>query len=147
MDLNKVIITGYLANEHSFKEIEKGDKKQKVLNNVVLINGYNDKTTPIKITAWNKYANALNNGTVKGSRVLIEGTWEVNQREVNGQTYYNNYLLVQNVTFLENKETFESKKSKLESEKDPFGNIAAGKGTIYDMPENLGNDDDKDYPF
>lgn len=29
MDLNKVIITGYLANEHSFKEIEKGDKKQK----------------------------------------------------------------------------------------------------------------------
>lgn len=147
MDLNKVIITGYLANEHSFKEIEKGDKKQKVLNNVVLINGYNEKTTSIRITAWNKYANALNNGTVKGSRVLIEGSWEVNQREVNGQTYYNNYLLVQNVTFLENKQTFESKKSKLEYEKDPFGNIAAGKDTIYDMPENLGNNNEEDLPY
>ncbi len=79
--------------------------------------------------------------------MLIEGSWEVNQREVNGQTYYNNYLLVQNVTFLENKETFESKKSKLESEKDPFGNIAAGKDTIYDMPENLGNNSEEDLPY
>ncbi|CUT97047.1 Single-stranded DNA-binding protein [Staphylococcus capitis] len=144
MDFNKVVITGYVANEHDVKEIEKNGKKQTVLNNVVLINGYNDKTTPIKIAAWNKYANALNNGTVKGSRVLLEGSWEVNQREVNGNVVYNNYLLVQSVTFLENKESFDAKKNKLENAKDPFGNIAAGKDTIHDMPDHL---DDDDMPF
>ncbi|MDQ7185523.1 hypothetical protein RCF45_13015, partial [Staphylococcus aureus] len=69
---------------------------------------------PVKIAAWNKYANALNNGTIKGSRVLIEGSWEVNQRELDGQTVYNNYLLVQNVTFLETKDVFETKKKKLD---------------------------------
>ncbi|HDG8789423.1 TPA: single-stranded DNA-binding protein [Staphylococcus aureus] len=142
MDLNKVTITGYLAKEHKVNEIERDGKTQKVLNNVVLINGYNEKTTPIKITAWNKYANTLENGTVKGSRILIEGAWEVNQREVDGQVIYNNYLLVQNIIFLENKETFEQKKSKLEDQKDPFGNIAAGKDTIHNMPEQFDIDDD-----
>lgn len=141
MDFNKVVITGYIANEHEIKEIEKNDKKQTVLNNVVLINGYNDKTTPIKITAWNKYANALNNGTVKGSRVLLEGSWEVNQREVNGKVIYNNFLLVQSVTFLETKEAFDTKKSKLENKKDPFGNVAAGKDTIHNMADNFDSDD------
>ncbi|MDQ7134587.1 single-stranded DNA-binding protein [Staphylococcus aureus] len=146
MDFNKVIITGYIAKEHEVREIKKNDKTQKVLNNVVLINGYNDKTTPVKIAAWNKYANALNNGTVKGSRVLIEGSWEVNQRELDGQTVYNNYLLVQNVTFLETKDVFETKKKKLESQKDPFGNIAAGKETIHNMPDDIEWDED-DMPF
>lgn len=142
MDFNKVVITGYIANEHDVKEIEKNDKKQTVLNNVVLINGYNDKTTPIKIAAWNKYANALNNGTVKGSRVLLEGSWEVNQREVNGTLVYNNFLLVQNVTFLETKETLDTKKTKIENQKDPFGNVATGKDTIHDMPDQFEADDD-----
>lgn len=102
--------------------------------------------TPVKIAAWNKYANALNNGTIKGSRVLIEGSWEVNIREVDGNTIYNNYLLVQNVTFLETKDTFEAKKNKVEQKKDPFGNIAAGKEAIHDMPDNFEPSDD-DLPF
>lgn len=146
MDFNKVVITGYVAKEHEVREVNKNDKTQKVLNNVILVNGYNDKTTPIKIAAWNKYANALNNGTIKGSRVLIEGSWEVNVREVDGNTIYNNYLLVQNVTFLETKDTFEAKKNKVEQKKDPFGNIAAGKETIHDMPDNFEPSDD-DLPF
>ncbi|MBM6202795.1 single-stranded DNA-binding protein [Staphylococcus epidermidis] len=146
MDFNKVVITGYVAKEHEVREVKKNDKTQKVLNNVILVNGYNDKTTPIKIAAWNKYANALNNGTIKGSRVLIEGSWEVNVREVDGNTIYNNYLLVQNVTFLETKDTFEAKKNKVEQKKDPFGNIAAGKETIHDMPDNFEPSDD-DLPF
>ncbi|HGO1604249.1 TPA: single-stranded DNA-binding protein [Staphylococcus aureus] len=146
MDFNKVVITGYIAKEHEVREIVKNEKAQKVLNNVVLVNGYNDKTTSIKIAAWNKYANALHNGTVKGSRVLIEGTWEVNVREVDGKQIYNNYLLVQSVTFLETKDVFEAKKSKREVEKDPFGNIAAGKDTIYDMPDNFEPSED-DLPF
>ncbi|HDJ2913329.1 TPA: single-stranded DNA-binding protein [Staphylococcus aureus] len=146
MDFNKVVITGYIAKEHEVREIVKNEKAQKVLNNIVLVNGYNDKTTSIKIAAWNKYANALYNGTVKGSRVLIEGTWEVNVREIDGKQIYNNYLLVQNVTFLETKDVFEAKKSKREVEKDPFGNIAAGKDTIYDMPDNFEPSED-DLPF
>ncbi|MGC9650942.1 single-stranded DNA-binding protein [Staphylococcus warneri] len=146
MDFNKVVITGYVAKEHEVREVKKNDKTQKVLNNVILVNGYNDKTTPIKIAAWNKYANALNNGTIKGSRVLIEGSWEVNVREVDGNTIYNNYLLVQNVTFLETKDTFEAKKNKVEQKKDPFGNIAAGKDTIHDMPDKFESSDD-DLPF
>ncbi|EHT3670527.1 single-stranded DNA-binding protein [Staphylococcus pseudintermedius] len=146
MDFNKVIITGYFAKEHDVKEVTAKDKKQKVLNNVVLVNGYNEQTTPIRIAAWNKNANALNNGTVKGSRVMLEGSWQVNQHEVNGQTVYNNYLLVQNVVFLETKDVFETKKSKLESQKDPFGNIAAGKETIYNLPDDIGWDED-DMPF
>ncbi|WP_353420007.1 single-stranded DNA-binding protein (plasmid) [Staphylococcus delphini] len=146
MDFNKVIITGYFAKEHNVKEVTAKDKKQTVLNNVVLVNGYKEQTTPIQIAAWNKNANALNNGTVKGSRVMLEGSWQVNQREVNGQTVYNNYLLVQNVTFLETKDVFETKKNKLESQKDPFGNIAAGKETIHNMPDDIEWDED-DMPF
>ncbi|MCS4823605.1 hypothetical protein L2Q12_13505, partial [Staphylococcus aureus] len=85
------------------------------------------------------------NGTVKGSRVLLEGSWEVNQREVNGTLVYNNFLLVQNVTFLETKETLDTKKTKIENQKDPFGNVAAGKDTIHDMPDQF--EPDNDLPF
>ncbi|MDQ7193607.1 hypothetical protein [Staphylococcus felis] len=59
MDFNKVIITGYFVKEHSIKEVIAKDKKQKVLNNVVLVNGYNEQTTPIQITAMKTINNNL----------------------------------------------------------------------------------------
>lgn len=45
MDFNKVIITGYVAKDHEVREVKKNDKTQKVLNNVILVNGYNDNTS------------------------------------------------------------------------------------------------------
>ncbi|PTI72170.1 hypothetical protein BU064_14405 [Staphylococcus succinus] len=143
MDFNQVIITGYVAGEYNVKEITKNDKKQNVLNGVILVNGANDKTTPIKIAAWNKEAKVLNEKTVKGSHVMIVGQWNVNQYEKDGRTIYDNYLLVKEIKFMESKEEYEKKKDKLETQKDPFGNIAAGKDTINEMSDF----DEDDMPF
>lgn len=143
MDFNQVIITGYVAGEYNVKEITKNDKKQNVLNGVILVNGANDKTTPIKIAAWNKEAKVLNEKTVKGSHVMIVGQWNVNQYEKDGRTIYDNYLLVKEIKFMESKEEYEKKKGKLETQKDPFGNIAAGKDTINEMSDF----DEDDMPF
>lgn len=139
MDFNQVIVTGYIAGEYNIKEITKNDKKQNVLNGVILVNGANDKTTPIKIAAWNKEATVLNEKTVKGSHVMIVGQWNVNQYEKDGRTIYDNYLLVKEIKFMESKEEFEKKKLKLETQKDPFGNIASGKETVYDNTFDIDN--------
>lgn len=132
MDFNKVIITGYVANEYKVKNFEKNEQQKKVLNGIILVNGSNDKTTPIKITAWDKVANVLENNTVKGSKVMLEGEWAVNTYEKDGKTIYDNYMLVTSFTFIESKEELERKRDKIEYQNDPFGNIAAGKETIYD---------------
>lgn len=132
MDFNKVIITGYVAGEYRVKDFQKNEQQKKVLNGVILVNGSNDKTTPIKITAWDHVAKVLENGTVKGSKIMLEGEWAVNTYEKNGQTIYDNYMLVTSVNFIESKDELERKRTKLEEKKDPFGNIAAGKDTIYD---------------
>lgn len=143
MDFNQVIITGYVAGEYKVKEITNNDKTQNVLNGVILVNGSNNKTTPIKITAWNKEANILNEKTVKGSHVMIIGEWNVNQYEKDEKTIYDNYLLVKEIKFMESKEDFEKKKGKLEMKNDPFGNVAAGKDTVNEMI----NFDEDDMPF
>lgn len=140
MDFNKVIISGYVAGEYKVKDFKRGDKEQKVLNGVILVNGAKDKTTPIKITAWNKEAKILLDRTVKGSHIMIDGEWNVNQYEKEGQVIYDNYLDVKSIQFMESKEEFEKKKTKLDHQKDPFGNIAADKETIH--ASDFGQDDD-----
>ncbi|WP_251522090.1 single-stranded DNA-binding protein [Staphylococcus sp. Marseille-Q6910] len=132
MDFNKVIITGYVANEYKVKNFEKNNQEKKVLNGIILVNGSNDKTTPIKITAWDKVAEVLENNTVKGSKVMLEGEWAVNTYEKDGKTIYDNYMLVTSFTFIESKDELDRKRAKIDHENDPFGNIAAGKESIYD---------------
>lgn len=132
MDFNKVIITGYVANEYKVKNFEKNEQQKKVLNGIILVNGSNDKTTPIKITAWDKVAKVLENNTVKGSKVMLEGEWAVNTYEKDGKTIYDNYMLVTSFTFIESKDELDRKRAKIDHENDPFGNIAAGKESIYD---------------
>lgn len=132
MDFNKVIITGYVAGEYRVKNFEKNEQDKKVLNGIILVNGSNDKTTPIKITAWDYVAKILENGTVKGSKIMLEGEWAVDTYVKDGQTIYNNYMLVTSVNFIESKDELERKRSKLKEQNDPFGNIAAGKETVYD---------------
>lgn len=132
MDFNKVIITGYVAHAYNVKNFVKNDHEKKVLNGIILVNGSNDKTTPIKITAWDKVANILENNTVKGSKVMLEGEWAVNTYEKDGKTIYDNYMLVTSFTFVESKDELERKRAKIDHQNDPFGNIAAGKESIYD---------------
>lgn len=132
MDFNKVIITGYVANAYKVKDFVKNNQEKKVLNGIILVNGSNDKTTPIKITAWDKVAEVLENNTVKGSKVMLEGEWAVNTYEKDGKTIYDNYMLVTSFTFIESKDELDRKRAKIDHENDPFGNIAAGKESIYD---------------
>lgn len=145
MDFNKVIVTGYVAGEHKVKEVEGKQQSQEVLNNVILVNGSNDQTTPIKITAWNKKAKILKNNTVKGSHIMLEGEWRVNQYEKDGHKIYDNYMLVNTVQFMESKDDLERKRQKLETQNDPFGNVAAGKDTIHQMTDF--DIEDEDMPF
>ncbi|MFW2451785.1 single-stranded DNA-binding protein [Staphylococcus cohnii] len=135
MDFNKVIITGYVASEHKIKEVEGKKQDQEVLNNIVLVNGSNNQTTPIKIAAWNQKAKILKENTVKGSHIMLEGEWKVNQYEKDGRKNFDNYLNVETIQFMESKDELERKKQKLDTQRDPFGNIASGKDTIHQMSE------------
>src|SRR5699024_6222333 len=135
MDFNKVIITGYVASEHKIKEVEGKKQAQEELNNIVLVNGSNNQTTTIKIAAWNQKAKIHKENTVKGSHIMLEGEWKVNQYEKDGRKIFDNYLNVETIQFMESKDELERKKQKLDTQKDPFGNIASGKDTIHQMSE------------
>src|SRR5699024_1827875 len=135
MDFNKVIITGYVASEHKVKEVEGKKQAQEVLNNIVLVNSSNNQATPIKIVAWNQKAKILKENTVKGSHIMLEGGWKVNQYEKDGRKIFDNFLQVETIQFMESKDELERKKQKLDTQKDPFGNIDSGKDTIHQMSD------------
>src|SRR5699024_11628929 len=120
MDFNKVIITGYVASEHKIKEVEGKKQAQEVLNNIVLVNGSNNQTTPIKIAAWNQKAKILKENTVKGSHIMLEGEWKVNQYEKNGRKNFNNNQNVKTIKFMKSKNKLERRKKKLNKQKNPF---------------------------
>lgn len=48
-------------------------------------------------------------------------------------------MLITSVNFIESKDELERKRTKLEEQNDPFGNIAAGKETIYDNSFDIDN--------
>lgn len=123
MDLNQVTITGYVSGDYNIKNFEKakGERGFKVLNGNLVVNEPNH-TTNVSITAWDNKAKVLEDNTLKGSRVLIEGAWRVRVNEKDGRKYYNNYLEVQKIILLDTKEETEKKRNKDGNQVTQFNN-------------------------
>ncbi|MCD8845212.1 single-stranded DNA-binding protein [Staphylococcus gallinarum] len=111
MDLNQVTITGYISGDYNVKNFDKaeGQNGYKVLNGNLVINEPNHKTN-INFTAWDNKAKILEDNTLKGTRVLLEGAWRVRVNEKDGKKYYNNYLDVQKIILLETKNETDKKR-------------------------------------
>lgn len=123
MDLNQVTITGYVSGDYNIKNFDKasGERGFKVLNGNLVVNEPNH-TTNVSITAWDNKAKVLEDNTLKGSRVLIEGAWRVRVNEKDGRKYYNNYLEVQKIILLDTKEETEKKRNKEGNQVTQFNN-------------------------
>lgn len=121
MDLNQVTVTGYVSGDYNIKNFEKanGERGFKVLNGNLVVNEPNQKTN-ISFTAWDNRAKILEQNTLKGSRILIEGAWRVRVNEKEGRKYYNNYLEVQKIILLDTKEETNKKRNKDGNQEETF---------------------------
>lgn len=132
--LNMVIQTGYLTTDLEAKSIAtKSGEMKNVMNGTIAVNDERSQYPDyINFTAWGKWSEVLEKYTTKGSLVTLVGKWKKNKsKDKNGNTTYFDYLLVDKVTLLENKETTENKKAKNELKNDPFAN--SDKESINDI--------------
>ncbi|MBJ6234587.1 single-stranded DNA-binding protein [Staphylococcus aureus] len=132
--LNMVIQTGYLTTDLEAKSIAtKSGEMKNVMNGTIAVNDERSQYPDyINFTAWGKWSEVLEKYTTKGSLVTLVGKWKKNKsKDKNGNTTYFDYLLVDKVTLLENKETTENKKAKNEMKNDPFAN--SDKESINDI--------------
>ncbi|MBW5882094.1 single-stranded DNA-binding protein [Staphylococcus aureus] len=132
-----VIQTGYLTTDLEAKSIAtKSGEMKNVMNGTIAVNDERSQYPDyINFTAWGKWSEVLENYTTKGSLVTLVGKWKKNKsKDKNGNTTYFDYLLVDKVTLLENKETTENKKAKNEMKNDPFSN--SDKESINDIDIN-----------
>ncbi|HHO6498340.1 TPA: single-stranded DNA-binding protein [Staphylococcus aureus] len=132
--LNMVIQTGYLTTDLEAKSIAtKSGEMKNVMNGTIAVNDERSQYPDyINFTAWGKWSEVLEKYTTKGSLVTLVGKWKKNKsKDKNGNTTYFDYLLVDKVTLLENKETTENKKAKNEMKNDPFSN--SDKESINDI--------------
>lgn len=132
--LNMVIMTGHLTKDLQSKEIiTKKESKKKVMNGTIAVNdGNNQYPDYINFTAWEQTAEVIEKYTTKGSLVTLTGKWKKNKStDENNKAIYYDYLLVEQLDLLEDKEKTEERKSKNEMKENPFGNT--DKESIYDM--------------
>lgn len=132
--LNMCIMTGHLTKDLEKRNIvtKKGDNKS-VLNGTIAVNdGNNQYPDYINFTAWEQTAEVIEKYTTKGSLVTLTGKWKKNKStDENNKAIYYDYLLVEQLDLLEDKEKTEERKSKNEMKENPFGNT--DKESIYDM--------------
>lgn len=78
--MNKVILTGNLVREHSFKELQ--DNKI-VLNNCIAVKrrGKKDEVDFINICAFSPVADLLRTYTKKGDKILVVGNMKLEKYE------------------------------------------------------------------
>ena len=83
-DLNSVCLTGRLTRDPEIREFGEG---KKVANFDLAVNGW-DKDKPadfISITAWDKTAGVVENFCKQGTKVGIEGRFQLQRWEKDGQ--------------------------------------------------------------
>lgn len=136
MDLNEITVTGYVAQDYNVKEFDKPEKERgyKVLNGTIISNESNDVTTPHNFTVWDKRADAIQNNTGKGSRLLVKGPLRRKVNEKDGQKYVNYYIEARQIIFLD------SNKDNQGNQESPFDNakVPANNPSVFD---------DEDLPF
>lgn len=78
--MNKVILTGRLANDDFFEKewTNKNNELQKLLKFTIATKEWNDKNEFIEIVAFNKVAESLKEGVKVGDLIELEGRLKTN---------------------------------------------------------------------
>lgn len=100
--MNKVILTGFIANEVDAKFTQTGKAVTKF--SIAVKRAYADKTDFLDIETWNKTAEFCGNYLKKGSRVLVEGELHKEQYEKDGVKKYVYKIVADRVEGLDRKE-------------------------------------------
>ncbi len=98
--VNSVNIIGRLGRDPEMRYTPSG---KPVTNMNVAINeryGDDERTTWIRVVAWNATAEACNTYLAKGSQVAVSGRLQSRSYEKNGQTVYVTEVVANHVTFL-----------------------------------------------
>lgn len=135
--LNMVILTGHITKALEIKEIttKNGDNKNVVNGTIAVNDGISQYADYINFTAWSNNANVLHEYTTKGSLVTLTGKWKKRKnKNKDGNTVYYDYLLIENIDLLEDKDKTEQRKAKLDYAENPFAN--SDKQSIYDISFN-----------
>ena len=107
--MNKIIVSGNLANVVTKKHLNNGmcvaNSTLAINTNIKKQNGSKEtEVCYIDITAYGKIAEALNQYTTKGTRLLIEGKLKQDiWQDSNGATKSKHYVIVERLEFLNRK--------------------------------------------
>lgn len=109
MRMNKIIVSGNLANVVTKKHLNNGmcvaNSTLAINTNIKKQNGSKEtEVCYIDITAYGKTAEVLNQYTTKGTRLLIEGKLKQDiWQDSNGATKSKHYVIVERLEFLNRK--------------------------------------------
>lgn len=113
--MNRVCLIGRLTRNPELRESESG-KKQTTFT--LAVNRMKEGADFINCVAWNKTAEIIHKYLVKGRELGIEGRIQTNTYEdKEGNKRYTSSVVVDNITFIGNKEQSENEEKK---EKDVF---------------------------
>jgi len=101
--VNNVNIIGRLGREPEMRYTPSG---KPVTNMNVAINerfGDDERTTWMRVVAWNGTAEACNKYLAKGSLVAVSGRLQTRSYEKDGQTVYVTEVVANNVSFLDSR--------------------------------------------
>lgn len=103
--INRTILIGNIANELEIEPTQTGKNRMKFT--LAVNKGFGDKKVAnfIPCVAWEKTAELIKNYCRKGSKICVEGEISAVPYEKNGQKITYVCVLVNNVEFLDAKET------------------------------------------
>jgi single-strand DNA-binding protein len=129
--INKVILVGRISNELELRYTPNG--KAICEFNIAVNRIGSEGTDFLTCVVWNKQAENLVNFQNKGSLIAVEGSNRVDKyKNEQGQNRYKNYVLVNNIQFLEAKKQDNTPKAqttgtvatKEENKFDPYKDFA-----------------------
>lgn len=112
--MNKVILTGRIANNLELRETKNGIKVcdfTLAINRQVIRDG-EKKTDFVNCIVWDKQAENLVKFQTKGNMIAVFGEIRTDSYEVNGNKKYKTYIVSNNIEFLEKKEEIKENKNK-----------------------------------
>lgn len=116
--MNKVWITGRLIKDPELTKTTKGTPNCQfclAVNRPIVRDGKKE-TDFINCIAWNKQAENLVKFQRKGNLLGIQGQMRIDTYEINGEKKYKNYVLVEEIEFMEAKKEMPNDEKREEKE-------------------------------
>lgn len=114
--MNKCIITGRITKELELKKVNDDLKvcEFTIATNRPTARDGETKTDFVKCIVWNKQAENLCKYQNKGNLIAVIGRYTSDTYEVNNEKRYKNYILVNEIEYLESKKEFQDLSIKTE---------------------------------